>query len=158
MISQATLEETPTRRRLWKAQRTGWIKAHMQTGVILARHLLGATPCTAPDRSEPAHVPEHRGVAPGHARPWLSQCDRCRVCLTLATRATLGMITTMPFDWSLQSLATIAALFARHFKPHMWSKTQRSMTVSEPALPESGRFLGGSQAGNGAQRHVRFIS
>jgi hypothetical protein len=60
------------------------------------------------------------------------------------------MIATMPFDWPLKPLNTIAARFERHFKPHMWSKTQRSMTVSEPALPESGRFLGGSQAGNGA--------
>jgi hypothetical protein len=68
------------------------------------------------------------------------------------------MIATMPFDWPLKPLNTIAARFERHFKPHLWSKTQRGMTGSQPALPESGRLLSGSQAGNGAQRYVRFIS
>jgi hypothetical protein len=158
MISPATLEEAPTCPRSWKVQRTVWIKAHMQTCVILARHPLGAAPCTAPDRSKPVHIPEHRGVALDHARPWLSRHDRCRVCLTLATHATLRMIATMPFDWPLQSLATIAALFERHFKPHLLLKTQRGVRGSQPALPESGCLLGGSRAGNGEQLYVPFMS
>jgi hypothetical protein len=158
MISQATLEEAPTRRRSWKVQRTGRIKGHRQTCLILARHPPGASPGSAQDRSEPVHIPEHRGVALEHARPLLSQRDRCSVCLMLATNATLRMMATMPFDGPLQTRATIAALFERNDKPNVWSKTQRGMEGAEPALPQSGPVLSGSQAGNGAQLFLSVMS
>jgi cellulose synthase/poly-beta-1,6-N-acetylglucosamine synthase-like glycosyltransferase len=42
MGSPATLGEAPTRWRLWKNQRTRWIKGHMQTWLVLNRHPLRA--------------------------------------------------------------------------------------------------------------------
>lgn len=115
MVSPAPLEEAPTRWRLWKNQRTRWIKGHMQTWLALNRRLparparhggrsLHINACDAwrrltcrpapwtavcMDCSKPVHFPQYRGVALDHVRAWLSQRRRRGSGLALDARHAL---------------------------------------------------------------------
>ena len=177
MGSPAKLGEAPTRWRLWKNQRTRWIKGHMQTWLVLNRHPLRAMRDIGFARYMSTHVTLGGGIVAallhGPLYVWIAaelfdfrNIEAWRwimfrpgylsaVAAALASRSThakLSTIMTMPLYWPLQSWTTITALYEMHFRPHFWSKTQHGLTTSRPVMSDVGR--GGHEQPAESEAHL----
>ncbi|WP_395645875.1 glycosyltransferase [Terricaulis sp.] len=158
MIGPPTYEEAPVTFRAWLAQRTRWIKGHMQTWLVLMRD----PGRTARDMGFPAFLSMQLTLAGGilaalahgplaltlvyaalSPADVLSDAD---FALALSGYATAGFaalfasgvtgdlnharaLATMPVYWPLQSIAACRALWDLVLRPHHWSKTTHGVST-----------------------------
>lgn len=157
VIGPPTHEEAPITFRAWLAQRTRWIKGHMQTWLVLMRNPaltaremgLGAFLCmqlVLAGGIIAALV--HGPLALTLIYAWLSPVDvlnEADFSLALAGYATAMFAAlvasgvtgelnharaalTMPVYWPLQSIAAYCALWDLVFRPHHWAKTMHGVS------------------------------
>ncbi|MDX2235470.1 MAG: glycosyltransferase family 2 protein [Hyphomonadaceae bacterium] len=160
VIAPPTWEEAPARFRVWRRQRTRWIKGHVQTWLVLMRR---------PDRTISqlgwrgflwmqlvlgggivaafAHAPlllwlltaivtRDDGLA---LADWVlaiggyaTAAAAALLAATLERNARLALSAlTMPFYWPLASLCALAAMVEILFRPHYWAKTDHGLSLRE---------------------------
>lgn len=149
-IRSPTLEAPPEQGRVWRAQRSRWLKGYMQTWFVLMRRdsgIQGLRPAAF------ASVQMTLGAAILSAMvhgPWAVWCLTClccpgvslglfgigALCLSLFTgvlsaclvpgkwnRQRVSDILTLPLYWPLQTLAMVRAMWSLAHTPHYWAKT-----------------------------------
>ncbi|MDZ4689760.1 glycosyltransferase family 2 protein [Terricaulis sp.] len=157
MIGPPTYEEAPITFRAWLAQRTRWIKGHMQTWLMLMRNpwrtlrelglrgflmmqlMLGGGLVAAF-----AHGPLACIVLIAALSPYklLSAADftlaLAGLCVAFFAALTASAVSgnfshlraalTMPAYWPLATIAAWRALFELVFRPHHWAKTAHGLS------------------------------
>lgn len=160
MIGPPTWEEAPIRLDAWLAQRTRWIKGHMQTWLVLMRNpfrtsydmglagfaamqLALAGGIAASFAHGPlAAIVLYAALSPqdilGPADFILALCGYCVAMFATLTACALSnelghvrAVLTMPLYWPLASIAAYRALWEIVSRPHHWQKTEHG--VSERA-------------------------
>lgn len=149
MITPPTLEEGVQRIEHWMAQRTRWMKGHLQTWLVLMRDPILALRQLGVARfiglqvtfgvslvTGLAHLPLLAFVLLGFFHPaiilqgWHAGLFGVGygsvVAAILATRETkidFWRFLTLPLYWPLMSIAMYRALWEMKTKPHVWAKT-----------------------------------
>jgi cellulose synthase/poly-beta-1,6-N-acetylglucosamine synthase-like glycosyltransferase len=163
VIGPPTFEEAPITFKAWRAQRTRWIKGHLQTWLVLMRnpfraaHEMGLRAFLAMQlvlgcglAAAFAHGPLALIVLIAALSPYhlltppdfiLALTGYCvAVFSALSATALTGDLNhtraapTMPFYWPLASIAAYAALFGLIFRPHHWSKTTHGLSPRKRQL------------------------
>jgi glycosyltransferase XagB len=155
MISSPTWEEAPPRFSVWLAQRTRWMKGHLQTWLVLMRQPFKA----AKDMgwrsfasvqltlggsllASTMHAPIVLWTVLGLFTPWVS-LEGWHAALfgvgyggviaaALASRPkppSIGTLIGLAFYWPLLSLAMIRALWEIGSRPHFWAKTPHGLNA-----------------------------
>lgn len=156
VIAPATLEEAPTRLKVWTAQRSRWFKGHSQTWLVTMRRprrlwrelgpagflavQLGLLGCVL---SGVLHGALALWFLLGLVTPGLSASalDLCVLCAGLGVnlwaalegarhsrRKILLSVLTQPFYWPLHTPAGIRALYGLFRRPHFWAKTEHGLS------------------------------
>ncbi len=149
MIDTPTMEEGPQRADHWMAQRTRWMKGHLQTWLVLMRDPIGAArqlglpgfiglqlTFGASLITALAHLPLLLLVVAGLAHPavqlesWHAGLFGvgygsvlAAVLATREVRFSFWRLITLPFYWPLTSIAMYLALWEMKTRPHAWAKT-----------------------------------
>jgi cellulose synthase/poly-beta-1,6-N-acetylglucosamine synthase-like glycosyltransferase len=149
-IQSPTLEAPPEEARVWRGQRSRWLKGYMQTWCVLMRGRNEA-PGLKPLGFLSVQLTLGAAILSAMVHgPWSLWCVACllspdlslgpfgllALILSLATgalsaslapgvwnRQRLTDILTLPFYWPLQTLAMIRALWSLVHTPHYWVKT-----------------------------------
>ena len=158
VIGPPTYEEAPVTFKAWRAQRTRWIKGHLQTWLVLMRnpfrtaHEIGLRAFLAMQlvlgcglAAAFAHGPLALIVLIAALSPYqlltapdfiLALTGYCvAVFSALSATALSGDMNhtraapTMPFYWPLASIAAYAAVLELIFRPHHWAKTTHGLSV-----------------------------
>lgn len=157
VIGPPTGEEAPVTLKAWIAQRTRWIKGHMQTWLVLMRDPMR----TASDMGLPAFVTMQLilggGIAAAFAHgplafmlvlaallPYdllttadfiLAICGYCTAMFAaFMASGVSGQLSharaalTMPLYWPLSTIAALRALWELTFQPHHWAKTTHGVS------------------------------
>lgn len=162
VIAPPTYEEAPITFAAWRAQRTRWIKGHLQTWLVLMRNpfraaremglgafaamqlVLGGGLAAAFAHGPLALIVMIAALSPYQllttADFILALTGYCvAVFAALSATALSGDLSharaapTMPFYWPLASLAAYAAVFDLVLRPHRWSKTTHGVSPRAPA-------------------------
>lgn len=145
-----TLEAPPETGRIWRAQRSRWLKGYMQTWCVLMRgesEIPGLKPAAFLSVQMTLGAAILSAMVHG---PWAVWCAAClclpgaslgvfglsALCLSLFTGALSASlapghwnwqrvfaIVTLPLYWPLQTLAMVRALWSLSRTPHYWAKT-----------------------------------
>lgn len=162
IIATPTYEEAPITFAAWRAQRTRWIKGHLQTWLVLMRNPFR----TARDMGLAAfasmqlvlaggliaafaHGPLAFVVLTAALTPYdllgpmglaFALAGYCvAVFAALTATALSGDLSharaapTMPFYWPLASIAAYGALIALFLRPHHWAKTAHGVSLRAQA-------------------------
>ncbi|GAM98320.1 glycosyl transferase, group 2 family protein [alpha proteobacterium U9-1i] len=158
VIAPPTFEEAPVTFNAWRAQRTRWIKGHLQTWLVLMRNpfrtaqemgvwsflamqlVLGCGLAAAFAHGPLAFIVLIAALSPYElltaADFVLALTGYCvAVFSALSATAATGDFShtraapTMPFYWPLASIAAYAALFALIVRPHHWAKTTHGVSA-----------------------------
>ncbi len=160
MIDPPTLEEAPERLSQWVAQRSRWIKGHLQTWLVLMRrpfsaiHSLGVGRFTLLQATFGASLMSsllHGPIAiwlvfaafssPGQIElPYLiflSTGYLSALFAVVASRSnwTVIQFLTMPAYWVLMSVAAVRALWELFRSPYSWAKTRHGLTAAPAVRP-----------------------
>lgn len=149
-IRSPTLEAPPEKCRVWRAQRSRWLKGYIQTWCVLMRgrsDIPGLRPSAFLSMQMTLGAAILSAMVHG---PWAVWCLVClcfpgatlgpfglsALCLPLFTgtlsasltpgrwsRQRITDILTLPFYWPLQTLAMVRALWSLAHTPHYWAKT-----------------------------------
>jgi cellulose synthase/poly-beta-1,6-N-acetylglucosamine synthase-like glycosyltransferase len=147
MIAPPTLEEAPARLGPWLAQRTRWMKGHLQTWLVLNRRPFSAAGGMGIGRflatqvtlggallASLMHAPllvmlalgvfVFRNIEAWHVAVFATGYASV-VLAALASGAAVSWrrLALMPVYWPLQSAAMLRALVEMKKKPHFWAKT-----------------------------------
>lgn len=149
MISAPTMEEGPSRFHHWLAQRTRWMKGHIQTWLVLMREparlirqlgffrFLGLQLSFGVSLlAAMAHLPLLLLVAFSLAHPAISlehwhaglfgigyASVLSAVLATREVRLSFWKLVSLPLYWPLTSIAMYLALWEMKTRPHKWAKT-----------------------------------
>jgi cellulose synthase/poly-beta-1,6-N-acetylglucosamine synthase-like glycosyltransferase len=149
-IRSPTLEAPPERSRVWRGQRSRWLKGYMQTWLVLMRGRGGA-PGLKPAAFASVQLTLGAAILSAMVHgPWAVWCVLClccpglslgvpglaALCLSLLTgvlsavlapgywgRQRVFDILTLPLYWPLQTLAMVRAVWSLAHTPHYWVKT-----------------------------------
>jgi Glycosyl transferase family group 2 len=158
VIAPPTWEEAPVTLKAWIAQRTRWIKGHMQTWLVLMREPVRVTR----EMGLPAFLSMHLVLGAGAAAALLNgpllallvasalmrfsligpadlllaACGYASV-LIAAARATADAdepsharaALSAPLYWPLAMIAALRALAGLLFRPHAWTKTAHGVSL-----------------------------
>jgi cellulose synthase/poly-beta-1,6-N-acetylglucosamine synthase-like glycosyltransferase len=158
VIAPPTYEEAPVTFAAWRAQRTRWIKGHLQTWLVLMRNPfrasreMGLRAFAATQlvlggglAAAFAHGPLALIVMVAALSPYnlltpvdftLALTGYCVAAFAALSAAALSgdvshvrAAPTMPFYWPLATIAAWCALFELVFRPHHWAKTTHGVSV-----------------------------
>nr|WP_321439939.1 glycosyltransferase [uncultured Hyphomonas sp.] len=149
-ISSPTLEAPPEQGRVWRGQRSRWLKGYIQTWCVLMRGR-GEAPGLKPAAFLSVQLTLGAAILSAMVHgPWMAWCVLCLACPGLSlgafglTALWLSLFTgglsaslapgswhwrrlfdtlTLPLYWPLQTLAMIRALWSLWHTPHYWAKT-----------------------------------
>jgi cellulose synthase/poly-beta-1,6-N-acetylglucosamine synthase-like glycosyltransferase len=169
MISPPTWEEAPAKFGVWLAQRSRWIKGHMQTWLVLMRNPFRSAREMGLGGFAMMHLVLGGGVVASFVHgpialvliaaailPYdlLGPADMAlalfgyasAVFAALTATALSGRFTharaalSMPLYWPLMTIAAVRALFALILRPHYWAKTTHGISA-RPAMAVSTRVV-----------------
>lgn len=155
MISSPTFEEAPPRFGDWLAQRTRWMKGHLQTWLVLMRKPFAAAnemgwasfasvqlTLGGSLLASIMHAPLILWLLLGLFTPFVSLQGWHAALFTLGyggviaaalaaerKRAPLGALLSLPLYWPLLSVAMIRALWEIQSRPHFWAKTPHGLSA-----------------------------
>jgi cellulose synthase/poly-beta-1,6-N-acetylglucosamine synthase-like glycosyltransferase len=157
IIAPPTAEEAPVTFKAWLAQRTRWIKGHLQTWLVLMRdpvltaREMGLAPFLAMQiilgggiAAALVHGPLAFILLIAALSPYdlLTPADfvlaLCGYCVALFAALTACGVSgelsharaafTMPFYWPLSTIAAVRAIFELAVHPHHWAKTAHGVS------------------------------
>ena len=164
MIASRTHEEAPIRFSQWLAQRSRWVKGHLQTWLVITRRPLFQAGQLGLWRLLGLHLTFTLSLLAAftHGPLFLLTIWRCLTPGGMETLVFLGLLfsgylsaaaaafagarpggriwtlLTTPFYWPLQSLAALRALWEMQTDPHKWAKTQHGLSAPPDHIRESG--------------------
>ncbi|MAU66076.1 glycosyltransferase family 2 protein [Hyphomonas sp.] len=149
-IRSPTLEAPPEQGRVWRGQRSRWLKGYIQTWCVLMRGR-GEAPGLKPAAFLSVQLTLGAAILSAMVHgPWMAWCVLCFACPGLSlgafglTALCLSLFTgglsaslapgpwhwrrlfdmlTLPLYWPLQTLAMARALWSLCHTPHYWAKT-----------------------------------
>lgn len=149
-IRSPTLEAPPEQGRVWRGQRSRWLKGYIQTWCVLMRGR-GEAPGLKPAAFLSVQLTLGAAILSAMVHgPWMAWCVLCFTCPGLSlgafglTALCLSLFTgglsaslapgpwhwrrlfdmlTLPLYWPLQTLAMARALWSLCHTPHYWAKT-----------------------------------
>lgn len=154
MIDAPTMEEGPSRIEHWVAQRTRWMKGHVQTWLVLMRDPFGAArqlglfgflglqlTFGASLVTALAHLPLLILLCAGLVHPAIELQGwhgalfgvgygsvLAAALATREARPSFWRLISLPLYWPLTSLAMYLALWEMRTKPHVWAKTPHGVS------------------------------